>query len=82
MLRKTVALLFALNLLWWVWANGWLAPLGLPATFGGEPQRLARQIHPEALHVQPLPPGTPIIKTVPATPGAAPAGETRQGRRR
>jgi hypothetical protein len=60
MLRKTVALLLVLNLLWWVWAQDWLAPLGLPATFVGEPERLIRQIHPEALRVQPQPPGTPI----------------------
>ncbi|MDR2991186.1 MAG: hypothetical protein LBU72_04535 [Burkholderiaceae bacterium] len=75
MLRKTVALLIALNLIWWIWAKGWLAPVGLPATFGHSPEFLARQLRPEALRVQPLPPGTPItiLKTVPAAPNASAA---------
>jgi hypothetical protein len=59
MLRKTlVILLILLNLGWWVWARGWLAPIGLPATPPGEPERLARQVHPEALQVQPLSPAS------------------------
>jgi len=75
MLRKAVAVLIVLNLLWWVWAKDWLAPIGLPSTPAGNPEFLVRQIHPDALHVQPLPPGTPIIKIVPAVPNSSTAPE-------
>jgi hypothetical protein len=90
MLRKTVALLIALNLIWWIWAKGWLALVGLPAPSAGNPEYLARQIHPEALRVQPLPPGSLIVQSVPATNGSAAsdtesdagAGGKRHSRRR
>jgi hypothetical protein len=60
MLRKLIFVaLIVLNLGWWVWAKGWLAPVGLPAMSAGEPERLARQIDPDALQVQPLQPGSP-----------------------
>jgi hypothetical protein len=81
MLRKTVVLLIALNLLWWVWAQDWLAGIGLPSTPAGEPEFLERQIHPEALRVQPLPPGAAAIQTAPAVPDAS-AGEDAQGQTR
>ena len=88
MLRKIVVLLIALNLIWWVWANNWLAWAGLPAAPAGEPGRLASQIHPEALRVQPLPPGTSIktlsvASTAPATPLPPPAAvDVNAGKRR
>ena len=75
MLRKVLALLIVLNLVWWIWARGWLAPLGLPATLAGEPERLERQIHPEALSVRPLPPGEPITKPVPVISNGTAAPE-------
>ena len=71
MLRKIVVLLIALNLIWWVWANNWLAWLGLPAGSASNPEILTRQIQPGALRVQPLPPGTPITSGAPAGPDAA-----------
>jgi hypothetical protein len=76
MLRKTVALLIALNLIWWIWAKGWLALIGLPAPSASNPEFLAHQLHPEALRVQPLPPGTPIIQTIPAAPHASAVPQT------
>jgi hypothetical protein len=75
MLRKAVILLIVLNLVWWVWARNWLAWVGLPSTPTGRPEVLMRQLRPEALRVQPLPPGTPILKTIPA-PAPTPANET------
>jgi hypothetical protein len=65
-----VIMLLLLNLGWWIWAQAGLSTMAMSP---GEPERLTRQIHPDALQVRPLPPGSPIVKTVPASaaPNAA-----------
>ena len=64
MLRALVLLLMLLNLGYLAWGQGWLLPYGFGPATQREPQRLARQIHPEAIRVlksedlsQPLPEG-------------------------
>jgi hypothetical protein len=55
MLRWTVAVLIAANLLFFAWTRGWLDPLvGVDPQGDREPQRLQRQVHPERVQVQPL----------------------------
>jgi hypothetical protein len=51
-LRAVLALLIVCNLLFFVWARGWLEP-ALPAPLAGqrEPQRLAAQVYPERVTV-------------------------------
>lgn len=52
MLRALAALLVAANLLFFAWAQGWLAPVApLPAHGQREPQRLAAQVNPEVVRV-------------------------------
>jgi hypothetical protein len=54
MLRIAVVLILAANLLFFVWARGWLAPLVEPPQHGErEPERLARQVRPESIRVLP-----------------------------
>ena len=54
MLRFTVAALVVANLLFFAWARGWLAPaISGPHQGQREPQRLAAQLHPEAVTVLP-----------------------------
>lgn len=75
MLARLAALLLVLNLGWLAWSQGWLQPLGLGPVVQTEPERLQRQLHPEALRIGPLsapPPATPAEPTVPAEV-AAPA---------
>ncbi len=64
MLRALVLLLMLLNLGYLAWGQGWLLPYGFGPVTQREPQRLARQIHPEAIRIlksedlsQPLPEG-------------------------
>jgi hypothetical protein len=54
MLRSLLLALIAANLLFWAWAQSWLAP-GLPGPQAGqrEPQRLASQVQPEWVRVLP-----------------------------
>jgi hypothetical protein len=66
MLRALVLLLMLLNLGYWAWGEGWLLPYGIGPATQREPQRLARQIHPEAIRIlraeevaRPLPDGMP-----------------------
>lgn len=50
MLRALVVALLLANLLFFAWARGWLSPLVAPPHAGErEPERLAAQVHPEAL---------------------------------
>ncbi len=52
MLRTLAALLVLANLLFFAWAQGWLAPVAPPPLSGTrEPQRLAAQVHPERVTV-------------------------------
>lgn len=51
MLRGLVFLLLMLNLGYLVWGQGWLLPYGMGPTTQREPQRLARQLHPEAVRI-------------------------------
>ena len=50
-LRRLVLLLLAVNLAWLAWAQGWLLPWGLGPEPQAEPQRLARQLQPQALRI-------------------------------
>lgn len=60
-LRGLVLALLLANLGFWAWSQGWLRDLGLPPPdVSTEPERLARQVHPESLSIVP-----PV-----ATPGA------------
>lgn len=49
MLRLLVLVLLLLNGAYFAWGQGWLLVYGLGPTSQREPQRLARQIHPEAV---------------------------------
>lgn len=51
MLRTLVLLLMLMNLGYLAWGQGWLLPYGFGPATQREPQRLARQIHPEAIRV-------------------------------
>ena len=51
MLRLTALLLLLANGLYLVWSQGWLLPYGLGPAQQSEPQHLAQQIAPEALHL-------------------------------
>jgi cell division protein FtsN len=51
MWRTLVLVLSLLNLGYLAWAQGWLLPYGLGPATQQEPQRLARQLHPEAIRV-------------------------------
>lgn len=51
MLRALVLLLLLVNLAWFSWAQGWLRPWGLAPAASSEPQRLSRQVQPEAIQV-------------------------------
>jgi hypothetical protein len=56
MLRAAFAVLLAVNVLVFVWAQGWLAPaIRAPHQADREPQRLAAQFRPEAVTVLPPP---------------------------
>jgi hypothetical protein len=55
MIGRLVLLLIAANLAWAAWSQGWLRPLGLGPSVQAEPERLARQVRPEALQLQRLP---------------------------
>lgn len=52
MLRSLVALLLLANLGFFAWSQGWLDNVtGVRATGDREPERLARQVHPELLRI-------------------------------
>lgn len=53
MLRFVVLLLLLANGAYYAWAQGLLQPLGLAPAQQAEPERLARQIRPQALRVLP-----------------------------
>ncbi|WP_374593760.1 SPOR domain-containing protein [Aquabacterium sp.] len=54
MLRALVLLLFLANLLFYLWIQGWLTSVvGVQPGGQHEPERMARQVHPEAVRVLP-----------------------------
>ena len=54
MLRALLAGLVLLNLLFFGWTQGWLdTVVGIKAQGDREPERLARQIHPELITILP-----------------------------
>ena len=55
MIGRLVVLLLAANMAWLAWSQGWLRGVGLGPTVQTEPERLERQVRPEALQIQPLP---------------------------
>lgn len=55
MLRLLTVLLVAANLLYFGWTLGWLdAVVGIPATGDREPDRMARQVRPELVLLEPV----------------------------
>ena len=82
MIGRLVVLLLAANLGWLAWSQGWLRPLGLAPRLQAEPERLRRQVQPEAIRLRPLehaeaparePPARTASAAAPATPDAPPA---------
>lgn len=59
MLRLIVLLLALLNIGYFSWYEGWLLAYGWGPTPQHEPQRLAQQVHPEAIRVLAEQQGTP-----------------------
>jgi hypothetical protein len=54
MIGRLVILLLVANAAWFVWSQGWLRGVGLAPNVPTEPERLERQVRPEALEVRPL----------------------------
>lgn len=83
MLRGLVLLLIVANLAFYAWSQGWLdSVVGVRAIGDREPERLARQVHPETVVV--LPPtsadGSPAAPTTaaPAPQAASPVPPAAQ----
>lgn len=77
MLRLLVLLLVLANLLFFAWTRGWLDDVtGLRPHPEREPERLARQVHPERISV--LPPGAASAATLSAPAPAASAASAPQ----
>jgi hypothetical protein len=65
MLRALVLLLFLANLLFYLWLQGWLtAVVGAQPGAQREPERLARQVHPEAVRVLPPEPASAVASVM------------------
>ncbi|MDR0225170.1 MAG: SPOR domain-containing protein [Burkholderiaceae bacterium] len=80
MLRIAFLLLVLANAGYYLWGHGQLASLGLAPSPQSEPERLAQQIHPEALSLltaepapQPAPESQSVAETTPPAP-TTPAG--------
>ena len=71
-LRVAVLLLLLLNLSYYLWSEGMLRGAGLGPTVQSEPQRLARQVKPDALQLR-----KPDVG-IPESAAAAPAVSTAQ----
>ena len=71
-LRVAVLLLLLLNLSYYLWSEGLLRGAGLGPTVQSEPQRLARQVKPDALQLR-----KPDVG-IPESAAAAPAVSTAQ----
>jgi len=72
MLRVIVGLLLLANLLFLGWSQGWLSGVGLRPGSEREPDRLQRQVRPEAIRV--LPPGAASAASVGAAAACIEAG--------
>ena len=75
MLRLLVVLLLLANVGYFAWSHGTLAPLGFAPAVQSEPQRLAQQLHPEALRI--LTPLEAQQLESPASGSAQPAAASR-----
>ncbi|MCA0327595.1 MAG: SPOR domain-containing protein [Proteobacteria bacterium] len=76
MLGRIVLLLCLANAGWWAWSQGWLQPVGLVPARQAEPERLARQVNPQALNLRPVAPDAPdaLAAPAPAAVASEPAG--------
>ena len=73
MIGRLLLLLIAANLAWAAWSQGWLHAIGLSPRPQGEPERLARQVRPESLRIQPMPDSAAASPTEPAVSATATA---------
>ena len=74
-MRVVFLLLLLIDLGFFAWSQGWLAGAGLSPETQTEPQRLALQVHPERLQVEPLPAASAAAgsrASAPALPASAP----------
>ena len=81
MIGRLVILLLAANAAWFAWSQGWLRGVGMGPAQTREPERLERQVRPEALQVRPLQEdasGTPA--STPARAPAAASADSATGR--
>jgi hypothetical protein len=51
--RHAALALLAINLLFWMWTQGYLRLLGVGPQPAQEPERLSAQLHPEAMTLKP-----------------------------
>lgn len=73
MIGRLVVLLLAANLGWLAWSQGWLRPLGLAPRLQAEPERLQRQVQPEAIRLRPLERAEAPVREAPVREAPAPA---------
>ena len=74
MIGRLVILLLAANAAWFAWSQGWLRGVGMGPAPTREPERLERQVRPEALQVRPL--QDDARGTAGSAPARAPAAAT------
>lgn len=79
MLRLVIVLLALANAAYFVWTQGYLAPLGLAPVEQSEPERLQAQIKPEALRLLNGPKGQPMPEPAPAPTPVETAATTDAG---
>lgn len=73
MLRALVLALLVANTVFWGWSHGALGALGWAPVRPDEPERLARQVHAQALHLVPAPgDAAPAPARAASTPDTAP----------
>ncbi len=80
MIGRLVILLLVANAAWFAWSQGWLRGVGLAPSTPTEPERMERQLRPEALEVRPLPEtasgsSAPASAASPSTSNAAPVAQ-------
>ena len=72
MLRLLVLLLLLANGAYFAWSKGLLAPYGFAPVSQSEPQRMAQQIRPEAIHILSTPGAASAAASAPAASGSSP----------
>ena len=73
MLRAAVLALLLANGVFWAWSHGALSGLGLGPARPDEPERLAQQVHAQALRLAPAPgDAAPAPARAASTPDTAP----------